>query len=53
MIKSFVVTLVAVIVAGTAAQAQTSPASAPTDPQIAMIVVTADNVDIAGGKLRS
>jgi len=33
------------------AQAQPSPASAPTDPQIAMIVVTADNVDIAAGKV--
>ena len=40
---------------GTAAagalQAQTSPGAAPTDPQIAMIAVTADNVDIEGGKL--
>jgi putative membrane protein len=51
MIKPFVITVVAVTAAGVLAQAQTSPASAPTDPQIAMIVVTADNVDIAGGKL--
>jgi len=51
MIKPFVITLVAVVAAGVLAQAQTSPASAPTDPQIAMIVVTADNVDIAAGKL--
>lgn len=51
MIKPFLITLVAVAAAGVLAQAQTSPASAPTDPQIAMIVVTADNVDIAGGKL--
>jgi putative membrane protein len=51
MIKSFVVTVAAVVAAGVLAQAQTSPASGPTDPQIAMIVVTADNVDIAGGKL--
>jgi len=51
MIKSFVITVAAVVAAGVFAQAQTSPASGPTDPQIAMIVVTADNVDIAGGKL--
>jgi putative membrane protein len=29
----------------------TSAANAPTDPRIAMIVVTAENVDIAAGKL--
>ncbi len=51
MIKPFVIALVAVAAAGVLAQAQTSPSGAPTDPQIAMIVVTADNVDIAGGKL--
>ena len=51
MIKPFVITLVAIAAAGVLAQAQTSPSGAPTDPQIAMIVVTADNVDIAGGKL--
>jgi putative membrane protein len=51
MIKSFVITVAAVVAAGILAQAQTSPASGPTDPQIAMIVVTADNVDIAGGKV--
>jgi putative membrane protein len=51
MIKLFVVSLTAVIAAGVLGQAQTSPATAPTDPQIAMIVVTADNVDIAAGKL--
>jgi putative membrane protein len=51
MIKLFVTTLVAVAAAGVLAQAQTSPATGPTDAQIAMIVVTADNVDIAGGKL--
>jgi putative membrane protein len=51
MIKLFIATLVGFISAATLAQAQTSPASAPTDPQIAMIVVTADNVDIAAGKL--
>lgn len=48
MIRSFVITLAAVFVASAVAQAQTSPASAPTDPQIA---VTADNVDIEAGKL--
>jgi putative membrane protein len=51
MLKSFVITSVAVVAAGVLAQAQTSPANAPTDPQIAMIVVTANNVDIAAGKL--
>src|SRR5262245_4163539 len=51
MLKSFVVSSVAIVAAGVVAQAQTSPASAPTDPQIAMIVVTANNVDIAAGKL--
>ena len=38
MIKPFVITLVAVVAACVLAQAQTSPASGPTDPQIAMIV---------------
>jgi putative membrane protein len=51
MTKLFVVSLIGVVVAGVLAQAQTSPASAPTDLQIAMIVVTADNIDIAAGKL--
>lgn len=51
MLKSFVIPSVAVVAAGVLAQAQTNPASAPTDPQIAMIVVTANNVDIAAGKL--
>jgi len=50
MTKLFIVTSLAIVTAGIL-QAQTSPAGAPTDPQIAMIVVTADNVDIAGGKL--
>jgi len=50
MKTSFVVTLVGLLAAG-ALQAQTSPAAAPTDPEIAMIAVTADNVDIAAGKL--
>jgi hypothetical protein len=45
MMKSFILTLTAVVVAGAVAQAQTSSANAPTDPQIAMIAVTADNVD--------
>src|ERR1041385_2083051 len=51
MTKLFAVMLAGVFATGVWAQAQTSPASAPTDPQIAMIVVTADNVDIAAGKL--
>src|ERR1041385_3255977 len=51
MIKPFFVTLLGVVFVAVSAQAQTSPAGAPTDPQIAMIVVTADNVDIAAGKL--
>jgi putative membrane protein len=50
MIKSFILTLTAVVV-GAVAQAQTGAATAPTDPQIAMIAVTADNVDIDAGKL--
>lgn len=51
MTKLFAVTLAGVFATGVLAQAQTSPASGPTDQQIAMIVVTADNVDIAAGKL--
>lgn len=51
MTKLFVVSLIGVVAAGVLAQAQTSPAGAPTDLQIAMIVVTANNVDIAAGKL--
>ena len=51
MIKSFILTLTAMSLAGGLAQAQTSAAAAPTDPQIAMIAVTADSVDIDAGKL--
>jgi putative membrane protein len=51
MTKLFVVSLIGIVAAGGLAQAQTSPAGAPNDLQIAMIVVTADNVDIAAGKL--
>jgi putative membrane protein len=51
MTRLFVVSLIGVVAAGVLAQAQTSPAGAPTDLQIAMIVVTANNVDIAAGKL--
>lgn len=47
---SLTVTL-AGLIATSALHAQTSPAAAPTDPQIAMIAVTADNVDIDAGKL--
>jgi len=51
MTKLFVMTLAGLFATSVLAQAQPSPASAPTDPQIAMIVVTADNVDIAAGKV--
>jgi putative membrane protein len=51
MTKLFVATLASLFATSILAEAQTSPASAPSDPQIAMIEVTADNVDIAGGKL--
>ena len=51
MIKLSIITLTAVLIAGAIAQAQTGAAAAPTDPQIAMIAVTADNVDIDAGKL--
>ncbi|HZR04405.1 MAG TPA: DUF4142 domain-containing protein [Candidatus Udaeobacter sp.] len=51
--KSLIATfaLIAMSVAGSEANAQTSSSNAVTDPQIAMIVVTADNVDIDAGKL--
>ena len=51
MTRLFVMTLAGFFATSVLAQAQPSPASAPTDPQIAMIVVTADNVDIAAGKV--
>lgn len=51
MTKLSIMTLTAVLVAGGVAQAQTSGAAAPTDPQIAMIAVTADSVDIDASKL--
>ena len=40
---------VSLFLAGNMSAAQDKPA--PTDPEIAMIVVTADNVDIDAGKL--
>jgi putative membrane protein len=44
--------MLGVALAPALALGQTSPAAAaPTDPQIAMIAVTADNVDIDAGKL--
>jgi putative membrane protein len=46
----FVLTAVTLLAANSL-RAQTSSAAAPTDPQIAMIAVTADNVDIEAGKL--
>jgi putative membrane protein len=51
MTRSCVVILAGVFATGSFAQAQTSPAGGPTDPQIAMIVVMADNIDIDAGKL--
>jgi len=51
MTRLFVMTLAGLFATSVLAQTQSSPASAPTDPQIAMIVVTADNVDIAAGKV--
>jgi putative membrane protein len=52
MLKSIALISLSLGVAGlAAAQAQTTAAAAPTDPQIAMIAVTADNVDIDAGKL--
>jgi putative membrane protein len=48
----FVLTAVTLLAANSL-RAQTSSATAPTDPQIAMIAVTADNVDIEAGKLAS
>ena len=50
MKQLFVLTTVTLLAAG-ALYGQTSPAAAPTDPQIAMIAVTADNVDIDAAKL--
>ena len=50
MKQLFVLTAVTLMAAG-ALQAQTSPAAAPTDTQIAMVAVTADNVDIDTAKL--
>jgi putative membrane protein len=50
MKQLFVLTVVTLLAAG-ALRAQTSQGAAPTDPQIAMIAVTADNVDIDAAKL--
>lgn len=49
--KQLFVLLTVTLLAVSALQAQTSSAAAPTDPQIAMIAVTADNVDIEAAKL--
>jgi putative membrane protein len=52
MRSSFVVFATALLLASTGALAQGAPAAAgPTDPQIAHIVVTANQVDIDAGKL--
>ena len=53
MLKSSILVLTALALGSVgSARAQTSPASGgPTDPQIAMIAVTADSIDIEAGKL--
>jgi len=43
--------ITAVVAAFSTVRAQTEKTAAPTDPQIAMIAVAADNVDIDAGKL--
>lgn len=54
MIKRLVVaTMVAALAAVGNVQAQEKASGAPTDAEIAMIVVTANTMDIAGGKLAS
>jgi len=52
MMKHTLIGISVLAAAGIAAGAEkTSGGAAPTDPQIAMIAVTADNVDIDAGKL--
>ena len=53
MIKPVVLTFTCAALAATtiALAAEEKSAAAPTDPQIAMIAVTADNIDIDAGKL--
>ena len=52
MIKPILLTLTCVALAATVAfAAQEKSAAPPTDPQIAMIAVTADTIDIDAGKL--
>jgi putative membrane protein len=51
MKQLLVLTAATILAAGGELRAQTSSAAAPSDPQIAMIAVTADNVDIEAGKL--
>lgn len=43
--------MTALVIGGALAHAQTGASAGPTDPQIAMIAVTASNVDIEAGKL--
>ena len=50
MEQLFVLTAITLL-AASGLGAQTDSAAAPTDPQIAMIAVTADNIDIEAGKL--
>jgi putative membrane protein len=52
MIRQSVLTFICAALATTAAiAAEEKSGAAPTDPQIAMIAVTADNIDIEAGKL--
>jgi putative membrane protein len=53
MTKPFLLIVTVAVVTSLTAKAQTSPAgaAAPTDPEIAMIAVTANTVDIDAGKL--
>jgi putative membrane protein len=51
MKSSLAVFATALLLAATGALAQGAPAAGPTDPQIAHIVVTANQVDIDAGKL--
>ncbi len=48
---TFALTSVALVAVGTACAENTAAGAAPTDAQIAMIAVTADNVDIEASKM--
>src|SRR5437762_236194 len=52
MLRSIIFIVTAITLANFGSvYAQTNAGAAPTDPQIAMIAVTADNIDIDAGKL--